>query len=33
MKTYTFKGTQSHKGGSLVPSEREDLFEEVIAEQ
>lgn len=23
----------SHKGGSLVPSEREDLFEEVIAEQ
>ena len=33
MKAHTFEGTQSDKGGSLVPSEREDLFEEVIAEQ
>lgn len=33
VKAHTFKGTQSDKEGSLVPSEREDLFEEVTAEQ
>ena len=33
MKPYTFKGTKSDKGGSLVPSEKEGLFEEVILEQ